>query len=272
MENTSFLHLVLIRYNVPIEYSCDGVAKEKRADEMWLKNRQPIFENITYSSLKNQSVADFETIVFFDRDSPDWLKEVNDSLDISPMYVSSIDEAMKELDEYVKMRRKRDGFSHVILTRIDNDDAFHCNAIEKIQSCFKGQEIAVLNLSGILCFMKAPEEVINYYRYPRGPFESIITEIGEEFHAKIFDQSHGKLGKQYGVTQLGPFPYALQYVHGQNIANDVRGIAVRTINLKDYGINYQITRSYLPRLYESLARIVRKRINKRVEKLKGVFA
>jgi hypothetical protein len=152
----------------------------------------------------------------------------------------------------------KEGWTHLIASRIDSDDAYHKDAVTAIQKQFAAQDDYIFVFSKLLCFRDKPKELISQYYYPSSPFVSMIAKAQTPLNFELF-KNHTKLKNTF---KLKKFPYALQYIHGSNVSNEMRGVAATNINLRDYGIDFDIARSYFSMLAESLKAIGKKNLIK----------
>jgi hypothetical protein len=54
------------------------------------------------------------------------------------------------------------------------------------------------------------------------------------------------------AIKLNKFAYALQYIHGSNVSNQIRGYAVFSVDLSSYGITFARKRSFFAALAETI--------------------
>lgn len=245
----NFVHAIVIRFNVPRLFG-DRYAGTRVpvADDAWLRHRQRLFTEYTLSSLDNQNESRFVTYCLYDSESPQWLKETNSHLQrahshFEPLYVHSHDEGIRLVDQRIGEIGYSKGKTHAIVTRLDNDDALHRDAVSRIQAEFSGQDYLILNFDGILTFRPGKGEMLTYYRYPNGPFLSEISRLSDQYHTRLFEEYHTAWLRKTDVVQLGPFPYAMQILHDRNVSNNVRGKVVPVPIMEEYGFSYRFRTS-----------------------------
>ncbi|MHC9045972.1 glycosyltransferase [Microbacterium saperdae] len=213
-----FDHVILTRFSVRFPES-------PPIDEDWLAYRWAFFRDALASSLTRQTSRTFQWLVFFDIDTPTWLREEIDELSpglFTPVYVSSwapqiAQSAVAEVSTA----------PYLITTRIDSDDAVARQFVADVQSHFDDQESLYINLlSGVQV-----ERSGEVYRYdePSNPFISYIEKrVKTALPRTVFQNlSHGR-SREFGdlLNVVGP-PRWMQIIHGSNIANGVRGLRVR---------------------------------------------
>lgn len=213
-----FDHVVLTRFSVRF----DGWSAP--TDE-WLRYRWAFFCDALVSSLSNQTVHDFQWLVFFDTDTPSWLREQIDAVSpglFEPRFVPSwAGGVAREAVAAVTSA------PYLITTRIDSDDAVAVDFIADIQACFEHQQALFVNF---LCGIQIDRTGAVYrYNEPSNPFISYIEERVEgQLPGTVFlTLSHaGTRHLAETLNIVGP-PRWVQIIHGTNVANGVRGLRVR---------------------------------------------
>lgn len=132
-----YKHYVLTKFNIKVNFRCKLRNPEKNPmelilDENYLENRFYIFENYTLISMKEQTNQNFTWIVLFHKKTPQKflkkiaeLKKVYNFIDL---YLD--DDETFELSKYIDEKEK---VTEIITSRIDNDDMYSNEYIEKIQ-------------------------------------------------------------------------------------------------------------------------------------------
>lgn len=238
---TNFDHVILTRFSVRFPGSLP-------IDEDWLAYRWAFFRDALASSLSRQTVRTFQWLVFFDIDSPTWLREEVDELSsdlFTPVYVSSWSPGIAQSAVA--------GVStapYLITTRIDSDDAVARQFIADVQEHFDEQESLYINL---LCGVQV-ERTGEVYRYnePSNPFISYVERrLQTDLPRTVFQNlSHGR-SRAFGdlLNVVGP-PRWMQIIHGSNIANGVRGLRIRPETFEaDFDMDLPFDRTVSGRRY-----------------------
>lgn len=124
-------HAILTSFNLPSA----GPASVIRADAGWLRQRVELFERYCLPSVRSQTSAAFGWIVYFDPESPGWLRERIDdwSTDgtVVPLFrpVVSNAELLSDIEAHL---RRNDAW--LITTNLDNDDALAADFVERVQT------------------------------------------------------------------------------------------------------------------------------------------
>ena len=144
MKN-NFCHIFLTRFNVVYHDKWNNDKnKNKVLGEEWLEHRFELFERYCLPSMINQTNQNFKWLIFFDiktssffRKKIENIKEKNSFF--IPYYVKSGEELQTNLLEYINNFIKPQN-SHIITTRIDNDDSFHKTFVDMIHNKFDYQD------------------------------------------------------------------------------------------------------------------------------------
>jgi hypothetical protein len=214
-----FDHVILTRFSVRFPGSPPVV------DDDWLFYRWAFFCDALAASVARQTVRLFEWLVFFDVETPTWLREAIDALSpglFTPVFVSSwspliAQQAVAEVSSS----------PYLITTRIDSDDAIARQFVADVQSHFAHQESLYINL---LCGVQV-ERTGEVYRYdePSNPFISYVEKRApSELPRTVFFTLRHSDCRWYAdlLNVVGP-PRWMQIIHGSNIANCVRGPRAR---------------------------------------------
>jgi hypothetical protein len=106
-------------------------------NEQWLEYRQELFEVLTLPSLDAQTERNFTWVLGIDRDMPERFRKRLDELVESRPYIRLLElELFGDFEpEFIKWCKKEaaaQGRSHILTTRIDNDDALHVDLFGEI--------------------------------------------------------------------------------------------------------------------------------------------
>lgn len=201
----SLVHLVLTRFNVG------------NLDPVWLNHRMELFERFTLPSMRAQTSDHFEWLLACDNATPEpWRSRIADYEDArtrilwldGPLRISTV-------TEYVKQLESRQEFSHVITTRLDNDDAVRSDFVERIQSESHFGDREFLNFStGYVWFegrVLRQEHFSNSFISCVEPASDIKT---------VHCEQHGQLSRVGPIRQIATSePYWMRVCHDRNKLN-----------------------------------------------------
>jgi hypothetical protein len=212
-----FRHFIITRFNTRIADSTRGL------DPDWLGHRLTVFEDLCGPSVARQTVREFEWLLFFDNRTGDAVKgRVSDlarRLRFDPVWLDG-EFSAGVAGEAVLARLS--GQTHVVTTRLDNDDAIHPDFIRRVQAEIAHRPAYVNFPLG--CQLAGGEFYLRPYL--GGPFLSRIepaaARIGTVYEARHWRPEEHR-PRQLWTRQ----PAWLQLVHGHNLANETRGIWTR---------------------------------------------
>ncbi len=236
-----FTHFLITRFNIKNakpHWQQTRTGNKVLTNE-WLAHRFEIFNSYCLPSILNQSNKKFKWLIYFDIDTPESYKNRVAALAqkhpfIKPIYVNEYQSFLKGISDDVLSNLDSDS-SHIITTRLDNDDALHSDAIEKIQSLFQNQEMAVYNFTKGYCLQTQPFTMLTKYDYPKGPFLSMIEKVPSDKKVRtILTSKHGSLDH---IQQIKEKRYWLQIIHDQNLSNETLGKPTKdTTVLDNFGL------------------------------------
>jgi Putative rhamnosyl transferase len=208
-------HAILTRFNLPSV----GAESVIRAKDDWLTQRVELFEHYCLPSVRAQSISDFRWLIYFDPESPNWLKERieswTDSDRIVPLFRTEVprDDLLSDIEQHVG---RRDGW--LITTNLDNDDALAVDFVERVQSAPMQSGRHALYLGNGLIrtagSVYARRDRFNAFCSVREPWVDARTCWGEW---------HNLLPTVMPAESLVGQPGWLQVVHGNNVTNRIRG-------------------------------------------------
>ena len=210
-----FTHVVLTRFNLK------GLGNKAAPDDDWLAHRLDLFEQYTLPSMRAQTCRHFRWLVFFDAETPEFARTRIASYEAWTNFIACyVEESYrlvrtKVVSSIVEQHIQKND-THLISTRLDNDDAVARTFIQQIQDQFQGQTFEVLNFMNGLLLAK---NRLYHKQIRSGPFASLI-EAGPPFRT-IWYQMHGLLGEVGEVREIDTRPAWVQVVHGRNVSNQV---------------------------------------------------
>jgi len=212
-------HFLITRFNLPTP----GPESLVRAREGWLRERAGLFERYCLPSVAAQSSSRFRWLIYFDPQSPAWLRErirtwSADGL-FTPVYRTSVETG----DLLADMRSLvPEPAGTVMTTNLDNDDGVATDFVERLQQAAaqtRGRTALYLPRGLILAGtgLFARRDRTNAFCSVAEPWADAVT---------CWADWHTLLGRSMPVREVpGPAGW-LQVVHGGNVSNRVRGLRV----------------------------------------------
>lgn len=208
-------HVILTRFNLPSE----GNERVIRAREGWLRDRVVLFERYCLPSVLAQTCGNFRWIIYFDPESPDWLKERIEVWrrhdPIRPVFRATVsrEQLIEDLSSALGSRR-----TTLITTNLDNDDGLAIDFIERLQAEPCPETRAALYFEGGL--IKSGRQL-----FLRADRENAFCSVRESWEDPVgcWAAVHNRLGEIMPVRRIAGAPAWLQVVHGANVSNRVHG-------------------------------------------------
>jgi N-acetylglucosaminyl-diphospho-decaprenol L-rhamnosyltransferase len=230
-----FQHLLLTRFNCRFGASWTQLA----LDPGWLKPRFEIFEKYCLPSILHQDCRTFKWVIFFDQDTPEPFLASAASLQsdwIKPIFVGTL---TGRLIRDVLRSQVPTGATHVITTRLDNDDGLATDFISRLQNAFRPVPAKqYLNMTEGYILSSNKLFVKKDYH---NAFVSLVEPVEGDIEG-VWAYPHTEIAQHAPVRQIGGGPGWLQVVHGANVSNRVRG---RRVPPSEIGNHFRLDRSEL---------------------------
>jgi hypothetical protein len=185
-------------------------------DPSWITDRWDLFTRYTVPSLLAQSCQRFHWVVEFHPKSPPFLKSLVQAAGWPSHFIPSFGER-----ERISQLLRFSDSSVILTTRIDSDDAYHRDAVYRIQNA--GLDCDVLNFEhGFQC-----DHVTGCVALVHRHCSAFSTKVNRSSRGDDpFDVGgdHSFLSKKYSYTDIsGGDPMFLQVLHGKNVGNSWYG-------------------------------------------------
>lgn len=208
-------HAILTRFNLPTL----GAESVIRAKDGWLRARIALFEKYCVPSVLAQSTQNFSWIIYFDPESPGWLKDRIETFrakgDFEPIFRASVSNA-ELVHDLRRVTGARGGT--LITSNLDNDDSLAVNFIERLQSAERSAPREAMYIAQGL--IKSPTGL--YRRTDRHNAFCSVRE-GWDDPKTCWVDWHDLLSRHFPARELSGAPGWLQVVHGTNVSNRIHG-------------------------------------------------
>ena len=234
MVGPDFHHYLITRFDVATDYG-----GRSHPGEAWLRRRIDLFDTFTLPSVRAQTTDEFTWLVFFAPDPPPFLARSIEEWDRWPTFVPCYVPAMntgREAREAITAN-VGPGASHLITTRLDNDDAFCRGYLESVQSAFAGQDLVFVNCrSGVV--LDTRRHVFSLVNRRANQFVSCIERFGDEL-TTVMATDHSALPSVASVIELDTPESWLHVEHGDNASNRPTGFELGIHMLEPAAFNTQ---------------------------------
>jgi len=190
-----------------------------------------LFERYCLPSVSGQTVDSFRWIIYFDPESPAWLKswmkQPRCESAFVPIFRSSVsrDELLHDLREVSGAMHQR-----LMTTNLDNDDGLSFDFVERLGQVSLDQGRAAVYLAHGL--IRSGKEL-----YLRKDAANAFCSVLEDWNGAetCWSTWHNLLGKTMPIVEMGGDPAWLQVVHGGNVSNRVHG---KRVSADDYHLQF----------------------------------
>lgn len=198
---------------------------DRGLDLDWLAHRFRLFEDFCYPSMRAQTEQDFRWLVFFDPRTPEPFRERIERFAewpcFRPVFVDYWTyDVMRE-----EMRALRTpGATHLITTRLDNDDALARDYVERLHALFRGQAFEFVNFEEGLVWHDGR---VYAQRHRSSSFANLIERVDPldpEQPRTVLSIDHMSIAGSGAVKQVRGAPAWMLVVHDRNLMNRVSGI------------------------------------------------
>lgn len=185
-------HFIATRFNLKTSDWKKSKSGNLVLTNEWLEHRFNLFENYCFPSVINQSNQNFTWCVYFDIDTPQNFKDKIVSLtantsNIIPQFIDGMDGLNNSFKKFISDNITNID-SHIITTRLDNDDIIHVDFVKTLQSLFKPTDLAVIDLRmGYQVSIDVAKPEVRLYNHPFNAFISVIENV------KSFDTVFSKM-------------------------------------------------------------------------------
>lgn len=209
-------HFVLTRFNI----ASPGREAPIRNAPGWLGRRFDLFEAYCLPSMAAQKPGTFRWLIYFDEQTPDEFRaRIAAAQAIVPfdaIFVGPFRAGLAALDVAARLTTKG---GRLITTRLDNDDAVSSDFLERVKAEAEGFP------DGTIINFKEGIALQNGRLYTAAdesnPFTSLVEQADKA--ETIWAAPHTELAMRFPLRQVVTEPCWLQVVHGENVANRIKG-------------------------------------------------
>lgn len=215
-------HFILTRYNV----ASPGREQALRLKPGWLDKRFDLFKEFCLPGVASQTRKDFEWIIFFDRQTPkDYMDRIQALQSVFPFRIEYTD--LFEMNKICpQLVAERGGAEWLLTTRLDSDDILAVDFVERLRGGLKPKTEYIVNFpNGLIMSLHGKAQALYLDRDESSPFASLLEPFTNNINT-IWQKQHRHIDEIAPITQMEGKPAWLQIVHGDNVANHVRGVRV----------------------------------------------
>jgi hypothetical protein len=210
-----FRHYIITRFNTGI-YGPESKLRVPPCE--WMEHRLRLFTTFTFPSIMEQSCQNFTWLVLMDRQTPDHYIQEIESFRYPNLRVVVPTEAGGKWGQAFEP-----GDYDLITTRIDNDDAFHGDAVEVLQQTYlaehrqRAKPWVMVFPFGLIMNLASQDLWVMEYWLNNSP-----TRVGDRSDGKtVFQWRHNEIPAEVPKCYIKDKPYWLQIVHAYNMLNGI---------------------------------------------------
>jgi len=198
--------------------------------------------------MARQTRQDFEWILLYEAESPDWVGEYLsqiDSVNVHPL------EMRPSSPDIASIVHDLATSPIVITTRLDNDDALAYSYAQRLRQVKVDRFPSAINFMNGL---RVTGSGLLKARHTSNPFASLVEDRRKGTLQTIYSGSHDDLHLTYPVVQVAGDVAWMQCIHDRNLANVAAGLPARAARYRDDFPGLDDVRHWNPKTYFSTAR------------------
>lgn len=219
-----FKHYLITRFNLRNKNWEVTKNNETLLTREWMTHRIGLFKNFCLPSVASQTNTDFQWLLFFDQTTDDDFKQELETLlkpypHFKSFYVDGMDAFHPSIKAYVSEDSKDS--SHIITSRIDNDDCIHKDYIDTIQQQFKSQDFMAIDVLKGYSLQISPEIMLGKKEHIFNPFISLIEK--NEAPKTVWFSDHNMWKKESRRIEIANKRLWMSIIHEKNKVNEFDG-------------------------------------------------
>jgi hypothetical protein len=218
-----------------------------------MAHRFELFEQFCLPSIQNQTNKNFKWLILMDRrtsaEDRERMCHYKQQFGNIQLVFTTAECLSRDVQNSIKENGERD---YIITTRIDNDDAYHKEAIDMVQHHFSAQEFEFVNFSRGYQYSTKSRRLY-LHEDMSSPFMSLV-EKWSEAPKTVQCEAHNLIKGKWPLRQIVHGRYWLQVIHDRNAANNLR-----SARLDWFGYNLLYAIRFPDKLLDLLKSVFRKR-------------
>jgi hypothetical protein len=230
-----FHHYLITRFNLKNPNWDLTKNNEALLTDDWMEERMWFFRNFCFPSVVNQTNQNFSWLLYFDETTPEkYRSEISELIknykNVLVFYINGMPSFYPEIQKYITQTGSE--ISHVITSRIDNDDCVSKYFIDEVQKTFNHQDYRVIDIIKGYSLQIKPTIMLGKKEHIFNPFISLIEK--NDNPKTVWFNDHNIWKKETRITQLTHKRLWIAVIHEKNKVNNFNGYDnVKWENLKD---------------------------------------
>lgn len=246
-----FQHFLITRFNLRNPKWDVTKNNESLLNHDWMNNRMWLFENFCLPSVVNQTNANFSWLLYFDTTTDDYFKKMIAEItqeynNIKVFYIDGMPSFKTEIQNFISENCAN--ASHIITSRIDNDDCIHRNFIDEVQKQFRNQDYQAIDIIQGYSLQVEPNFILGKKEHIFNPFISLIEK--NENPKTVWENDHNMWKKESRLTQITDKRLWMSIIHQKNKVNEFDGYG--NIKWETIASNFKVSKTIDERLKSEL--------------------
>ena len=252
-------------------------AFSKGLDSNWLAHRFELFETYCLPSVLNQTSKKFIWNIYFHPDSPPEFQSKISAIASKHDFINIVYTPVYN-SEVLNGSINTEGYTYLITSRLDNDDAIAKNFVELVQNSFSPNDLGFINFPYAAGYHVAKMEFYSYH-YNSNPFISVIEKV-KEVNLTALEFDHSMISKHYSIQNIKTdIPMSLTVEHDNNVINRVSGCVYDPVIIQNHfhihlefaGLSFNPTRRMLCQIKQRMMHFMSlfKKLAKKVMMIEG---
>ncbi|HEY1077329.1 MAG TPA: glycosyltransferase [Fontimonas sp.] len=225
----TFKHYLITRFNLSeAAWPQDRGRPPPVLSDEWMSNRIELFREYCLASVVAQTQKNFQWLIYMDISTADVFRERIEALTaehgfIRIEYINGMPSFLPAIRAHIQADAQ--GCTHVITSRVDNDDLLHCDFMGAVQAQFSGQAFQAVDFTAGYALQIKPQVRIGKNEHLSNPFISLI-EANDQPRV-VFSKAHAHWIKtndrsRYRIVD-DPRRLWMMVIHAENKANHFTG-------------------------------------------------
>lgn len=248
-----FKHYLITRFNLKNKNWDVTKNNESLLTRDWMTHRIQLFSNFCLPSVASQTNTNFQWLLYFDvTTDADFKTELEALLKPYPHFKAFYIDGMEAFHPAIKSYISEDskGSSHIITSRIDNDDCIHKDYIATIQKQFQSQDFMAIDILKGYSLQVSPDIMLGKKEHIFNPFISLIEK--NDAPKTVWFSDHNMWKKESRRIEIANQRLWMSIIHKKNKVNEFDGYdkvlwdAIKTDFVVSDIIDKKVTKHIIP--------------------------
>ena len=219
-----FKHYLITRFNLRNPDWDVTKNNESLLTDDWMDDRMWLFENFCFPSVTAQTNKNFTWLLFFDESTSEKYRTFISRLisgkdHIKVFFIAGMPAFYPEIQKFIASDSLNT--SHLITSRIDNDDSISKHFINVVQAKFNAQDYQAIDVIKGYSLQIKPVIMLGKKEHVFNPFISLIEK--NDNPKTVWFSDHNMWKKETRITQIKDKRLWMSIIHEKNKVNEFDG-------------------------------------------------